>query len=155
MWPCFFEPTRAEEEITIPRPAGQTSLYFIIQDEFLTRRRFLATMLSDTHGESTVIVDYQGRVVRDFGGTGPEGGFYGTSVSSDSRYVIGQSVVTDGDAILESTLWITDLYKNSFVRIDGLSSGVTPKLSHSDTHLAFMSLPEGEIHVGRLIIHSR
>ncbi len=156
LWPCFFEPTRAEREILTPGRETDPSLYVLLEDECPSRRRFLGAMFGDTRPTSTVILDYQGRVVRDFGPLGPEGGFSGTSVSANGRYVIGTSDVTDGHYVFESTLWLADLKRDAPVRIDGVEYAMQPKFSHSTTlELAFMNRDGTEIHVGRLDISSR
>jgi hypothetical protein len=152
----MIEPSRSEKVFPLPVPEGERSPYFILDDELPARRRFLASMISSSQGgTSSVIVDFRGRIVRDFGSLGPSGGFQGTSISPDGRYVLGQSQVDDGHFLLQSTLLIADLHRGAPVPLDGPISGTTPKLSHSGSFLAFTNLDQTAIHVGRLVIRSR
>lgn len=102
---------------------------------------------------TTIVLAPTGEIVESFDPISPTGGFYGTSVSANGRFVLGQSQVEDssGHSIVSSELLIADPSARWTLPISGtppLAEG--PMCAHAGTLIAFGSQATGRIHVGEL-----
>jgi len=139
----------------LPQSPGAGPMY---QSPLPDGRGFLMLVWGSDGCAHTHVVDVDGRSQVDFGPSCGEGGFSGTTVSSDVRYVIGNDEVGDGHVVFSQRLYLADASGEWIAPIEGGPMGGGAKFSSRDLTIAFEALDEaseGVVHVGRLEIIAR
>jgi len=120
----------------------------LVRARFLRSDRFLFNLAFDSMGTRTQIRDMEGTLLHEISQRGAPGGFTGTTVTNDDRYVLGHRDVEVDGQIVSSALVAFDLVGRSQADVSGAPPAANPQAAPTGNLIAFDDPVSGGIHVG-------
>ena len=117
--------------------------------------RFLVWVYDPAQLPFSAIINSSGEILQALGSDVSSTGFAGTCVSADGQFILGEHIVDDGNGTIDSGLIAERVADSWRQRIDGVSRGVAPHLSHHGYLLSYTDDTTGLVHVGTLAIRLR